>query len=84
MFTKCSNPDCRLPFNHREGRLLRFRKPPLDGEMSTDEQSVEHYWLCKKCSALYEFNYEGEAGMKIKLRVSGMRGGMFFSFVAAT
>jgi hypothetical protein len=67
MFAKCLNPDCGLPFDYREGRLIRFCSP---GPMSHVEHNyVEHFWLCGKCSELYVFAYERGAGMKIRLRV---------------
>ncbi len=68
MFAKCSNPACGAPLNHREGRLIRLCKPPLDGQASTGQHRVELFWLCGRCSELYVFEYEKGAGMKIKLR----------------
>jgi hypothetical protein len=26
MFSECANPDCKKPFDYREGRFFRFRK----------------------------------------------------------
>jgi hypothetical protein len=69
MFMRCLNPDCGAPFDYREGRLIRFSKPPLDDQLAIDQHRVEHYWLCGKCSNLYHFEYQPGAGMKIKLRV---------------
>jgi hypothetical protein len=83
MFAQCSNPDCRVPFDYREGRLIGFCKPPVDGESPADHHCVEHFWLCKSCSELYVFEYECGAGMEIKLRVRELREGAAPSFVAA-
>jgi hypothetical protein len=66
MFERCFNPDCRLPFNYREGRLIRFC--PTDSGSRAEHPGVEHFWLCGKCSKRYVFVHQG-AGVKIKLRV---------------
>jgi hypothetical protein len=68
MFERCLNPDCGLPFDFREGRLIRFS--PTDGKSPGEHPCVEHYWLCGKCSARCVFAYERGAGMKIRLRVA--------------
>ena len=68
MFEKCSNPNCGLPFDYREGRLIRFCSP--DAKFPAEHQCVEHFWLCGKCSKLYVFEYERGAGVKIRLRVT--------------
>jgi hypothetical protein len=67
MFEKCLNPDCGLPFDHREGRLIRFCS--TDGKSPAEHQSVEHFWLCGKCSERYVFVYEDGVGMKIGPRL---------------
>ena len=69
MFMKCLNPDCGEPFDYREGRLIRFCKPPLDDQLEIDRHRVEHFWLCGNCSNHYVFEYQRGAGMTIKLRV---------------
>jgi hypothetical protein len=66
MFEKCSNPNCGLPFDYREGRLIRFCSP--DAKFPAEHQCVEHFWLCGKCSKLYVFEYKRGAGVKIRLR----------------
>jgi hypothetical protein len=68
MFAKCSNPDCGLPFDYREGRLIRFRS--LDTKPPSEHHYVEHFWLCGRCSELYVFEYESGAGMRIRRRVT--------------
>jgi hypothetical protein len=73
MVEKCSNPDCGVPFDYREGRLIRFCKPPLDGQSPAGQHRVEHFWLCRSCSELYVFEYQNGAGMRIKLRVRDLR-----------
>jgi len=70
MLAQCSIPDCGQPFNYREGRLIRVCKPPVvNSQLSKDEDSVEHFWLCARCSQLYELEFGREAGMKVKLRL---------------
>lgn len=49
MFARCSNPECGAPFNYREGRLIRYCKPPLDDRFPADHHCVEHFWLCGSC-----------------------------------
>jgi hypothetical protein len=71
MFEKCSNPDCGLPFDYREGRLIRFYS--TEAESPAEHQGVEHFWLCGKCSERYVFAYERGAGMKIRPRVAKSR-----------
>jgi hypothetical protein len=68
MFAECSNPDCRVPFDYREGRLIAFCKPPTDCQFRAGHHNVEHFWLCGDCSPLYLFKRERGTGMKIKPR----------------
>lgn len=76
MFARCSNPDCGMPFNYREGRLIRHYDPPPRGQSSSDHHCVEHFWLCRNCSELYIFEYQCGRGMKIKLRARELRESM--------
>ena len=73
MFARCSNPNCGVPFDYREGRLVRYCKPSLDGQFPAGHHCVEHFWLCGSCSDLYLFGYERGAGMKIKFRARELR-----------
>jgi hypothetical protein len=83
MFAKCSYCDCGVPFDYREGQLIRFCGSPLDGQSSADQYRVEHFWLCGNCSKLYVFEYKPGAGMKIKLRVKELREVVVTSFGTA-
>lgn len=58
MFSKCSNPDCRVPFSHREGQLVRF-------QMS---DAVRHFWLCKRCSKTHRLEYDKNDGLLLIVR----------------
>jgi hypothetical protein len=82
MFMRCLNPDCGAPFDYREGRLIRFCKPPLDDQLVIDRHRVEHYWLCGRCSSFYDFEYEPGMGMKIRLRMRETQETAAVSFVA--
>jgi hypothetical protein len=66
MITKCFNPACQAPFDYREGRLVRFSSKNQTSE-AEKYSSIEHFWLCGDCSALYKF--ECKAGMPVKLIV---------------
>jgi hypothetical protein len=68
MFEKCSNPDCGLPFDYREGRLIRIFA--TEAKSAKGHHHVEHFWLCGKCSERYVFAYERGVGMKIRLRAA--------------
>jgi hypothetical protein len=83
MFAKCSNPDCGAPFDYREGRLVRFCKPPLDERLEVDRHRIEHFWLCGSCSHLYVFEYQREMGMKVKFRERELQGTADRYFVTA-
>ena len=71
MFEKCLNPDCGLPFDYREGRLIRSSS--ADAKSPAEPCSVEHFWLCGECSKQYVFAHERGAGMKIRLRAAKCR-----------
>ena len=66
MITHCCNPDCRLPFNFEEGRLVRFCKALPNDVSPESEHPVEHFWLCGGCSKRYEFEYESRLNLKLK------------------
>ena len=83
MFARCSNPDCGVPFNCREGRLIRYCKPPLDDRFPADHHCVEHFWLCGNCAEIYVFEYERGTGMKIELRAKELRERPSLSLVTA-
>jgi hypothetical protein len=68
MVEKCSNPDCGLPFDYREGRLIRFCS--TDPKSPAEHHCVEHFWLCGKCTERYVFAHERRVGMKMRLRVT--------------
>jgi hypothetical protein len=73
MFAKCSNPDCGVPFDYREGRLIRFCRSQTDGQFHANDHCVEHFWLCASCSKFYAFDFERGTGTKSKLLLRDLR-----------
>ena len=71
MLERCSNPNCDLPFDYREGQLIRFC--PADAKSPGQYCCVEHFWLRGKCSEHYVLAYERGAVMKIRLRPAATR-----------
>jgi hypothetical protein len=65
MITKCFNPDCQAPFDHRAGRLVRFSRKNAQDSQGENRLFIEHFWLCGDCSTLYKF--ECKAGMPVEL-----------------
>jgi hypothetical protein len=70
MFAKCCNPECEKPFDHREGRLVRFSKAPSTGRPVGNQPRIEHYWLCGDCADVFVFEYDSEMNVAIKPRKS--------------
>jgi len=68
MLIKCCNPMCEAPFDHREGRLIRFCRTPAHGKPSEKQSLIQHFWLCGKCAGLYVFEYELGISVKITPR----------------
>jgi hypothetical protein len=83
MFANCSNPDCRAPFDYREGRLIPVRKPALNGQTPAGHHGIEHFWLCGKCSGVYVFEHHPGVRMKIKSRVTELRENTALALVTA-
>lgn len=63
MLSKCLNPQCRATFHHLgQGHLYRIdfaqeaKRRAMEGKPTLvssrpNPNSVEHFWLCEKCSA---------------------------------
>ena len=68
MFSTCANPDRKKGFDYREGRLFRFHKAHRASEAPPNTHSVQHFWLCGKCSEEYTLAYEGLRGVVIRYR----------------
>jgi len=67
MFSKCANPSCGAEFDYRQGRFYRFHKRPLDDGQPANTHSVQHFWLCGKCSETYRLEYTQGGGVLIRL-----------------
>jgi hypothetical protein len=68
MVSKCANPSCGATFDHREGRLFRFPKRPIDGGRPANTHSVQHFWLCGNCVREYLLEYQDGVGVAITPR----------------
>jgi|SRR6188472_1192646 hypothetical protein len=68
MFSESANPDCKKPFDYREGRFFRFRKAYLAGGKRLNTHCVQHLWLCGSCSKRYTLAYEDERDVVILLQ----------------
>jgi hypothetical protein len=73
MFSTCANPECRVSFDYHEGRFFRFHKSHLPGEAPANTHSVQHFWLCGKCSKEFMLEYEETKGVEMLHRLE-MRG----------
>jgi hypothetical protein len=68
MIRKCCNPACEVPFDHRQGRLVRFSSKPANDKPAEKYSSIQHFWLCGKCADLFVFESESGITLKIKPR----------------
>ena len=66
MFSVCANPDCQRQFDYEQGRLFRFHKDYPAGGIPPNIHSVQHFWLCSPCSAVYTLEYQNDRGVLIK------------------
>jgi hypothetical protein len=73
MFARCSNPECGVPFDYREGQLIPIRTIMRNGQPPAGHHGVEHYWLCGRCSEVYMLEHERGAGIKMKPRTREVR-----------
>lgn len=65
MFSACANPDCHVTFDYREGHFFRFHKASAPGERPPNTHSVQHFWLCGKCSAEQTLEYKDGQGVML-------------------
>jgi hypothetical protein len=65
MFSECANPDCRILFvDFRLGTLFRFHKKSSDSaDAPSNFHSVQHFWLCDRCSQTYTLEYIQDVGV---------------------
>ena len=69
MIDKCANPECSVPFDQLEGRFFRFRYSCAPNEPPPNTHSVQHFWLCSRCSQTYTLHKQEEHGVAIGLRL---------------
>lgn len=67
MFSKCANPSCQAEFDYRQGRFYRFYRRPLDDGQPANGHSVQHFWLCGRCSETYSLQGVEGRGVLIRL-----------------
>jgi len=65
VFTRCANPACERPFDHRQGKFFRFPRGTRDGELPPNTHSVQHFWLCGDCCEIYTLSYRNDEGVVI-------------------
>ena len=67
---KCANPACATAFRWTAGgKFFRFRAEPVDPTFDRPQaQSVLHYWLCDRCSHVFELICNDGQGVVLKLR----------------
>jgi hypothetical protein len=83
MFSACANPDCRVPFDYRQGRLFRFHKNHRAGEEPPNTHCVQHFWLCGECCGEHTLEYRDGRGVLIKSGPETSRSTDTLRFIAA-
>jgi hypothetical protein len=83
MVAKCANPACSAKFDHRGGKLFRFPKRPTGGDRPANTHSVQHFWLCGGCLAVYWLEYDKSQGVLMKPRLEKARTSGARKFIAA-
>jgi hypothetical protein len=67
MLTKCANPDCSVS-SWEDARFFRFNRQPEPNRAPANPHSVQHFWLCRICSALYTLEHHKQRGIIIRPR----------------
>lgn len=68
MISSCANPACQVPFDYHQGDFFRFHKAHRPGEKPPNTHSVQHFWLCSKCSKQFILVYAEERGVLLQAR----------------
>ena len=68
MISTCANSACQVPFDYPNGELFRFHKAHRPDEQPPNTHSVQHFWLCGKCSVEYTLFYSESRGVLLQLR----------------
>src|SRR5258708_36959463 len=69
MFSTCENPDCGTAVDYRQGNFFRFYKSHRADVAPPNTYSVEHFWLCRRCSENYTLEYVEGHGVMILQQV---------------
>jgi hypothetical protein len=56
MLLTCANPECRVGFDHEQGRFFRLHRTKRDGQNPADP-AVQDFWLCGRCAESYTIEY---------------------------
>jgi len=83
MISTCANPACRVPFDYHQGELFRFHKAHRPDEQPPNTHSVQHFWLCGKCSTEFTLIYSQDRGVLLQARAEIMATAKTCRFVAA-
>lgn len=65
MIWKCANPECSVAFIHRQGRLFRFPKRPVEDSRPANTHAVQHFWLCADCCGRNSLDYDKCLGVAL-------------------
>lgn len=67
---KCANPACATAFHWTAGgRFFRFRAKSANSVSEHREMHpVQHYWLCDRCSHVFDLVHDDSQGVVLKLR----------------
>ncbi len=68
MISSCANPACKVPLNYPQGKLFRFHKAHHPDQGPPNTHSVQHFWLCGKCSLDFTLVYADERGVLLQDR----------------
>lgn len=83
MFSKCANPECSTSFDYRQGQFFRFHRGYTDCEPPPNTHSVQHFWLCGRCSQNYTLEYQSERCVLIRPRFTRSPESKAPDFIAA-
>ncbi|HLJ13372.1 MAG TPA: hypothetical protein VKV15_02665 [Bryobacteraceae bacterium] len=71
MLIRCCNPECKAPFDYREGRLIRFSMVQATVKSLDGQPPVQHFWLCGTCAREFVFDANSGASLNIRPRNGG-------------
>lgn len=70
MISNCANPECAAPLEYGQGHFFLFRLNHPPNEAPINSHSVQHFWLCRKCSTSYTLECRKDVGVVIHRRLS--------------